>query len=182
MFHIPVDDEIYLGLLEERHSQPLFECVDVNREHLRQWLPWVDETTTVDDSWAFIRSALERFAAGTGITTGVFYGGKLVGVVSYNQLNHTHHEGEIGYWLGQAYQGRGIMTRACKALLAYGFEELELHRVVIRCDVENQRSRAVAERLGFTREGILRQSILRCGRYRDMVLYSKLRREWETQG
>ena len=65
--------------------------------------------------------------------------------------------GELGYWIRANHEGRGHITRACRALIDIGFEELGLHRIEIRAGLENARSRAVPERLGFTYEGIERE-------------------------
>ena len=66
MFSTPLRDGFEIRLLEERHADEMFAAVDRNREHLRQWLPWVDATKTADDGLAFVRSSLEMFAAHQG--------------------------------------------------------------------------------------------------------------------
>jgi ribosomal-protein-serine acetyltransferase len=83
--------------------------------------------------------------------------------------------GAIGYWLDLHHHGRGVMTAAVHALVRHGFDELQLHRVEIRTDVLNRSSRAVAERLGFRLEGVLRESYRisdEC--YSDDAVYSML--------
>ncbi len=86
----------------------------------------------------------------------------------------------IGYWLGGEYEGKGIMTRACTALIDYGFGELGLNRIVIRASTENTRSQAVPLRLGFTREGVERQAEWLNDHFIDMIVYSMLRSEWQV--
>lgn len=179
MFRWQIDTDLELRLLEERHADTLFALVDENREYLRRWLPWVDANTSVEDSKAFIRSLLEKFARNGGIAVGIWYGGRLVGVIGFQTLDWTNRKVEIGYWLAEAFQGRRIMTRACRAMVDYAFRELELNRVEIRCAVENRRSRAIPERLGFTQEGILRQSVWLRDEPLDMVMYAMLAREWQ---
>ena len=85
---------------------------------------------------------------------------------------------EIGYWLGREYEGRGIMTDACRAVITHLFRELELHRVEIRCAVGNLRSAAIAKRLGFTLEGTQREAQLVGGQYHDLFVYGMLRQDW----
>jgi ribosomal-protein-serine acetyltransferase len=63
---IRIDEETELRIYEERHAQEVAELVDQNRIYLRQWLPWVDNSRTVEDSKAFIRSSLEQFAQNEG--------------------------------------------------------------------------------------------------------------------
>ena len=70
------------------------------------------------------------------------------------------------------------MTRACRTLVTTAFKDLGLHRVEIRVVTENNRSRAIPEKLGFTREGVLRQAALLYNRYHDLEIYSMLKDEW----
>ena len=182
MFTIKVDDEIELGLFEERHAQALFELTDRNREHLREWLPWVDSTTSVEDSLSFIRVSLEAFSYNNGFPVGIWYKGQLAGCIGYHYFAWTTRRTEIGYWLGQEFSGKGIMTRATRKLIEYGFGELGLNRIEIRCAPGNLKSQAIPKRLGFTQEGILRQvGIIHDGIVVDMVIYGLLTHEWDVK-
>ena len=85
---------------------------------------------------------------------------------------------ELGYWLGAGYEGRGLATKACRALIQHAFRELGLHRVEIRCMSGNLKSRRIPERLGFAKEGILRQVHCRGDHFDDHVVYGLLANEW----
>ena len=87
---------------------------------------------------------------------------------------------EIGYWLDQELQGRGIITRACRTLVTYAFEEYGLNKVEIHAAAGNAPSRAVAERLEFTQEGVVRQIEWLSGVPHDMIIYGKLASEWRS--
>ena len=98
---------------------------------------------------------------------------------SAHEIDRENRTTTIGYWLAEDQQGRGLMTAAVKRLLEHAFDELRLNRVGIEVAPNNPRSRALAERLGFREEGVLREAE-RFGDddYRDLVLYSMLASEW----
>jgi ribosomal-protein-serine acetyltransferase len=85
---------------------------------------------------------------------------------------------EVGYWLGEDATGRGLVTRAVSAMLEYAFETLGLHRIALHAEVSNEKSKAVARRLGFTEEGIRRAASVNQGRYVDLAAFSLLAEEW----
>jgi ribosomal-protein-serine acetyltransferase len=178
MFSRVVDAEIMLMSLEEKHAGELFRLVDGNRAYLRQWLPWLDSNTSVTDNEEFIRRSHERFSKREGVTAGIWYKGALAGVISFVSLDMANRSGVIGYWLAAEHQGKGLATRACAALIDYGFEDLCLNRIVIRAATDNRRSLAVPQRLGFTREGVERQAEWVNDRFLDLVVFSLLRDEW----
>lgn len=166
-------------MLEERHSEELFAAVDRNRVYLREWLPWLDGTATVEDEKAFVRSSLEEFARNATLALGIWYKGRISGGIGLNFIDQVNRSAEIGYWVSEDCQGKGLVTRACVALLDYAFGELGLNRVVIRVDTGNVRSRAIPERLGFTQEGTTHQSDWLYDRFLDMVIYSMLSSGWQ---
>ena len=177
---IRVDDEIDLRILREEDAPELFALTDGNREYLRRWLPWVDATKAVEDTLRFIREAEEHLGRNDGFQAGIGYHEQLVGVAGYHYWNWANRKTEIGYWLAERFQGMGIMTRACGALVAYAFDKLGLHRVEIRAAAGNVRSRAIPERLGFVQEGVLRQAEWTLGGPEDQVVYGLLRKDWEA--
>ncbi len=179
MLRFPIDDDTELRLLEERHADELFALVDRNRAYLREWLPWLDATAMVEDERSFVRTSLEGFAAGTTIEFAIWHRGRISGGIGLHFIDEVNRSGEIGYWVSEDLQGRGLVTRACGAVQDHAFGNLGLNRVVMRVDVGNIRSRAIPERLGFTQEGVTRQSDWLYTRFRDMVLYSILAGEWK---
>jgi len=176
---IRIDEDAELRIFEERHAQELAELVDQNRAYLRQWLPWLDDSRTVEDSRAFIKNSLQQFANNEGAQMGIWYLRKLVGGIGYHPIDWANLKVEIGYWLAEAYQGKGLMTRACRTLVTYAFDELGLNKVEIRCATENFRSCAIPKRLGFTQEGILRDAGWQNDHFEDLVVYGMLTREWQ---
>jgi ribosomal-protein-serine acetyltransferase len=173
---VTVDTE--LRLLEQRHAEELTNLIDRNREHLRAWLPWVDATRAVEDLKNFIRGALKQFAQNKGFVAGIWHEDRLAGVIGYDPIDWENRTTEVGYWLGEEQQGKGLVTAACRALVDHAFGELGLNRVVISCATENEKSCAIPERLGFRREGIERQAEWLYDRFVDHVTYSALASEW----
>jgi ribosomal-protein-serine acetyltransferase len=168
-------------LLEERHAKELTALTDRNREHLRAWLPWVDTNRTVEDRKNFIRGALKQFAENKGFVAGIWHEGRLAGVIGYDPIDWENRTTALGYWLGEEFQGRGLVTTACRALVDHAFVELKLNRVSIACATENKKSCAIPERLGFRREGVRRQAEWLYDHFVDHVVYATLASEWQTR-
>ncbi|MBM4764094.1 GNAT family protein [Bacillus sp. B15-48] len=181
MFSLKVDREIELQLFQLHHANELYWLVNTNRLYLREWLPWVDSITSPVAYHSIIPVWLQQFAENKGFNAGIRYNGQLVGTIGLNQIDWSNSQTNIGYFLAQGAQGNGIMTRAVSTVLNYVFFELGLNRVEIRCGIGNHRSRSIPERLGFTREGVIRQGENLYGKYHDLVIYSMLANEWRMK-
>jgi ribosomal-protein-serine acetyltransferase len=180
--------DLELRLLQISDAQELFALTDANRVYLRQWLPWLDYTNDVGDTHNFILSTLRQFAKRETLVTAICYldrtipadNRRIVGIIGFNQIHWQDRSGFIGYWLAESYRGRGIMTTACAALIDYAFITLDLNRLVIACASENQRSRAIPERLGFRHEGMIPKAEWLYDRFVDHEIYGLLDREWQS--
>lgn len=173
-----IDEDLSLKLVAEKDAPILFELTSASREYLREWLPWVDKTKTVEDTKTYIQNCVTEYAENKSMTTVILYKGKEVGVVSFNTMDWSNQNASIGYWLGEEFQGKGIMTRAVSGLTTLAFQDLGLHRVDIQAATENTKSRHIPERLGFVKEGCLRQSEWVAGRFVDHILYAMLEDDW----
>ncbi|MBN1882562.1 MAG: GNAT family N-acetyltransferase [Deltaproteobacteria bacterium] len=91
---------------------------------------------------------------------------------------HEHNRGEIGYWMGVPYWNQGYCTEAARAMLAYGFEELNLHKICANHFATNPASGRVMANIGMTREGVFKSHIEKWGEYEDMVCYGILKSEY----
>lgn len=177
---IRVDEEIELRTVREQDAPALFALTDQNREYLRRWLPWVDDTRSAGDTLAFIKSSQEQLRRNDGFQVSVWHRGQLAGVLGFHYWDWTNRKTEIGYWLAAPFQGKGIMTRACRTLVDYAFGKLEFNRVEIRAAAGNDRSQALPERLGFRQEGVLRGAERTAAGPTDQVVYGLLRSDWEA--
>lgn len=181
MFRIPVRPDLELRLCAYSHAEPAFELVDSNREYLRRWLPWVDHTWSPADIADWIRRGLEQMQRNEGWQAALWHDGQIAGFIGFKPLDWPNLRVEIGYWLAEEFQGRGLMTDAARATVDYAFREWGLNRVEIRCAVENRRSAAIPRRLGFTHEGMLRQAFKVGDEFQDLMLFGMLRSEWMPQ-
>ncbi len=178
MFRFKVDEELELRMLDRDQAVEIFRLIEKNRMYLRAWLGWVDNTKCVEDTKNFIRLAKKSYGTNQGIKTSIWYKDILVGLIDHNNVNNERKSLDIGYWIDEAYQGKGIVTRVTKAMIDYAFL-LGMEKVEIRCATENYKSQAIPERLGLKKEGVIRAAEFLYNRYVDHVLYGVLKEEWE---
>ncbi|EFH85287.1 GNAT family N-acetyltransferase [Ktedonobacter racemifer] len=156
-------------------ARALYEAVEESREHLRPWLPFADETFEEASDWVIRQQAawLLRENLSLGIweqSSGHFLGS--AGLIPSNwQIGYFG----IGYWLRASAEGHGYMSEAVSLLVDYAFSELGAERLEIQCDERNERSAAVARRLGFKREGCRRNDFCASdGSLRNTLIFGLL--------
>jgi ribosomal-protein-serine acetyltransferase len=174
---LPVDlgDGALLRRLTIGDLEEIWALVQAERDRIGVWMPWVEGTKTVEDQRRWLEGVLSDAKSADGL--GIFVDDAYAGGIGL-MIDAFSVVGEVGYWIGSAYEGRGLVTRATRALIEVGFLERGLHRITIRAGVDNVRSRAVPERLGFTREGVLRGEGKGSIGFYDMVVYGLLEDEW----
>ncbi len=166
-----------LRLLAESDTDELYELIDSNRGYLALWMPWAP-AQTMEQTLAFILATREQLAGNSGFQVALTNQRRIVGVLGFHGVDWVNSATSLGYWLAESAQGQGIMTEAVSTLVDHALRGWQLNRVEIRAAVENLRSRAIPERLGFQREGILRQTMRLGDRYLDHVVYSMLAADW----
>jgi ribosomal-protein-serine acetyltransferase len=181
MFIHKINDDLSLKLIELRDGERIFELTNKSRVYLKEWLPWLDITTKLEDTIAFIKGCLKSFAENNSLNAVILFKGEIVGIAGYNNINWSNKTVYIGYWLGEEFQGNGIMTEVAKTLTDYAFNELNLNKVEIRAAVENKKSRSIPERLNFVNEGCIRQAEWLYDHYVDHVVYGILAEEWNKK-
>lgn len=169
------NDSVELRRITPRYAENLFTLVNQNRARLREWLPWVDKTQSADDVKMFIKKTKKKGE----IHHVIFENKKLVGIIGLHHIDKENRKAVIGYWLDQNAEGKGIMTVAVKLLLDYAFHELRIHRISIDCASENNKSCAIPERLGFTKEGEMRDAEWLYDRFVNLKRYSILENEFK---
>lgn len=174
-----LDDESEIRLIELRDAEELNALVVSNFDHLHRWSAWLkDRDRPVEGTREWIERNRNRFGEGGGFEMAIWHRGRIAGQIGYNYFDVQDQRTEIGYWLGEKFQGKGLMTKACAALMDNAFDNLGVNRVEIRCGSENWKSRRIPERLGFKEEGTARQAEWLHHRFIDLVVYSMLAGEW----
>ncbi|MFN8421065.1 MAG: GNAT family protein [Anaerolineae bacterium] len=180
MLHYPLGDNADLRLLLPYHAEELAALVVRNEAYLGQWLDLArrfDQTKAL----ALINEFLRRLADDGGIMLGIFHQGELAGMIS-NRWERAWKNSELTYLLGAEYQGKGLMTRAVKALTDYSFGDLALRRIEIIVQVGNEASAGVAKRAGYHFEGIRELSVGREDGAFDAEIYVALAPRWNRNG
>lgn len=175
---ISVNERLQLVPLEVSDAGELFSITDANRSYLRNWLPWLDNIRRVDDTRAFIRAAQLQIGRNNGAQLAIKFDGCIAGIIGHHQIDWRNRLTSLGYWLDASYQGRGLVTASCGALIEYTFNELRLNRIEIRCATDNQKSRAIPVRLCFQEEGLLHDAEWLYDHFVDHVVYAMLLKEW----
>ncbi|WP_156727029.1 GNAT family N-acetyltransferase [Streptomyces apocyni] len=178
MFSLPLRDNASLRPLEIWHAEEFAAHLDRAREHIRPWVGAGFITDDLDGARATLRRYAERQAADGGRLYGIWLDGTLVGGVMFVDVNAALGLCEIGCWLEPAAEGLGLVTDACDALLDWAFTVRGLHRAEWRCRADNDRSSAVAQRLGMTLEGVQREYWPCDGIRHDKENWAILAPEW----
>ena len=169
-----------LRSLKAEDVPELFSLTIKNKDYLGKFLNWLKADYKIDDTVKFISESIQKEKEGKMLIYAVMMENKIVGIVDLHAINQDKNA-EIGYWVDQDMQGKGIATNATKIIIKEGFEKLNLQRIGLRCAVENTKSSAIPKRLGFTKEGVLRQATFCNNRFLDMEIWSLLTEEWEDE-
>ncbi|WP_088011922.1 GNAT family N-acetyltransferase [Gottfriedia acidiceleris] len=176
-----IDEDISLRMFNIDDAEEFYNLTISSKDYLKEWLGWLNSIESVEDTAQNINARLKAFAEHGGYprSFAIIYKGNIAGTIGFNDINNSNKTGTIGYWLGENFQGNGIMSKAFKYLIDYGFNELGLNKVEVRVAVKNKKSRALPERFGFVEEGILRQAEWLYDHYVDHINYGLLVEEWK---
>ncbi|WP_211265434.1 GNAT family N-acetyltransferase [Actinacidiphila oryziradicis] len=182
LFTCPLGDDAALIPRTVTIAEAYQALLEVNYERLARWFPRAfDKPPTLDGTRADLERGGQAWFEGSqlplAITVKAEDGWRLAGWVNL-LINGPARSAEVGYWLGVGFEGRGLVARAVTAVLDHAFGPLGLHRVELRTTTDNKRSRSVAQRLGFTQEGVLREAAAFTDERRDVVIYGLLASEW----
>lgn len=174
-----LDDDTVLRPLQPAEAPQVLSLIQANRGHLDRWLRWSSSIQTSQDSAALIDTFVRKQASGDGFHFGIWQRGHLAGGLVCWYIHRQNRNAELGYWLGATMLGQGLASRSAALGIRHLFEVEQLNRVEMLCGVDNRPSRRVAERLGFSLEGIRRESHWITDRFVDHAVYGLLRRDWQ---
>lgn len=136
----------------------------------------------VHETEADIRRLLDEiqrgFQDGSLFQWGIEHGGRIVGTCTLAEINRAHRRASLGFVLGRAFWGRRIISQALPHLAGFAFLQLRLHRLEADADPRNTASIRALEKLGFQREGLMRERYFSAGEWQDGILYGLLAEEW----
>lgn len=176
-------ERLILQRFTKRDAPTLDESIRLSLADLNQWLPWARLDYTSSDTHAFIRDSIQAWKEERAWDYSIRSKEDTrthLGNVSFWTVSKLGKIAEIGYWVRSDETSRGICTEAVGLLLEETFNSLGYHKVVLRIAVGNDPSDRVAEKLGFTREGVLREELLIRGNWVDHSLWSLLDREYRA--
>ncbi|WP_114784082.1 GNAT family N-acetyltransferase [Botryobacter ruber] len=174
---LPIEENFFLRDITLDDAPAIYHIIENTREYLRKWLPFIGYSDSVTDAEEFIISVTGKRPTQDMVFTMVF-NNEIVGIVGYKNINALNHKLEIAYWLHDDFRGKGITSRACSKLVEYAFTKLRMNRVQIKVAVDNEASKRIPLKLGFTREGVEREGECFGDAYADMEVYSLLKHEW----
>jgi ribosomal-protein-serine acetyltransferase len=155
-----------------------------NRERLARWEAWAIVPPVLAETRSFLEANARNWLAGLELPVAIAVRENgpwhLAGAVSLHITPYSR-SGEIGYWLDGGHEGRGLASRAVAAVLDHAFGALGIERVSLHTEPANERSRALARRLGFVEEGLLRQGLAFPDGRRDEIVYGLLAGEWRQR-
>lgn len=171
-FEFDLGEGYALGMRTLDTAAEMHRLTAANIDRLRRWEPWAHglRIEASDEDW--LRSQLAQFVDGTALPLLIRHHGAAIGAISA-RIDRYAGAAELGYWVDGASEGRGVVTRAARALIAH-LGDRRVHRVEIRTAASNARSIRLAERLGFQREGTLRQALPVGDRRLDLAVYGLL--------
>lgn len=182
MLTYDINSELHLRLFTLDDADEFYNLTIESKPFLREWLGWLDNINSIEDTTKNIQSRFAEIADNNGypISFVIVYKGNMVGTIGYNTIDKRNRVGTIGYWIGEKYKGKGIMSQSFKAMIDYGFNTLNLNRIEVRAATDNIKSRALPERFSFQHEGTIRDAEWLYDHYVDHAVYGLLKKEWEN--
>ena len=171
-------ERLVVRIPREEDTELVYEAIERSIVKLKMFMSWAQQKPTHKNVKENIRKAIAKFMNREELRFHLFIKetNEFVGVLGLQHIDWTIPKFEIGYWIDERWSGRGYMTEAVHSMTLFAFEDLGANRLEIRCDRDNIRSRAVAEKNHFELEGILKQDSRNANTHqlRDTCVYAKI--------
>jgi len=178
MNRLDVDNEIYLEAIKIPLAKVIFSAIDRDRKYLSTWLPFVNQTKKKADTVLFLKSMTDEENKGENAVFAIFYRNEFAGLISLKDIDYINKKTEMGYWIAEKMQGKGIVTRSVRKLIDHSFRTLNLNRIQIKVAVGNKKSAAIPQKLGFRFEGIEHDGEFHSNKFLNLEVYSFLKKDW----
>ena len=176
---LTVNAAISLKEIDLSDANVIFVTIDSQREYLRKWLPFIDNTKEVTDTRRFIKAMMDTPEKTKEFTFVIHFEGEFAGLIGTKDTDKANKRTEIGYWLSEKFQKKGIITQSVLRLMQFLFDDLGMNRIQIKCATGNFSSKKIPQRLGFCHEGIERDGeLLINDKFTDLDLFSMLKRDF----
>ena len=169
---IEIEEGVLLRPIRIEDTEALHAANEANREHIGRWSPFARRS--FEKTAQFVRGSVRDFQVGRGLNMILLERGRVVGGVGLVHPSREHSSTKVGYWLVADAQGRGLMSRAVAEVVERAFDLYGFERVEIHVAADNERSRAIPERLGFRLEGTLRAGHRVDGVAHDELIFGML--------
>ncbi|MGV9882295.1 GNAT family N-acetyltransferase [Streptomyces sp. NPDC003006] len=180
MFAISLGEGAELRPIEPWQAEEFSGHIERAREYAGPWVPFTVTVKDLQTAKSFLQAYADKQTSDTGRLYGIWLDGTLVGGVLFRIFDTSVDGCEIGVWLEPSAAGRGLVNKASRILIDWAVEQRGMHRVEWLVSSLNDRSKVAAERLGFTKDGVLRESFPWQGVRHDMEVWSVLAPEWRA--
>jgi ribosomal-protein-serine acetyltransferase len=178
MDYIQINSKLRLEAIKLNMAEVVFDAIDRNREYLKEWLPFIEETHQIAQTEEFIKSIVSQRGKKKDEVFTIWYNQEFAGLIGFKDTDWINYKTELGYWLTEKMQGKGIATACVKELVKIAFKKLGINRVQIKVACGNIKSASIPKRLGFQFEGTERQGEFHHGGYFDLEIYSFLKSDY----
>jgi len=172
MKHISVNNNIRMETVNLSMASVIFSTIECDREYLKTWLPFVEMTQQISDTEIFIKSIANQEIDKKDDVYSIWYREEFAGLIGFKDTDWLNRKTELGYWLAEKMQGKGIITLCVEKLIRYAFQKLKMNRIQIKVAIGNTKSAAIPKQLGFVFEGIERAGEFHNHRYKNLEIYS----------
>ncbi|MGE8204403.1 GNAT family N-acetyltransferase [Heyndrickxia sp. NPDC080065] len=176
-------ERLYIRPCMPGDGKDVYESINHSLNDLKTWLAFAHKDQNLDDVESGIRNSYAEFIKRQDFRLHIYRksDNKFIGSTGLHRINWETKVFEIGYWIDSRYTKNGYITEAVEGLTSFAFKQFKAERIEIRCDPKNTNSRRVAERLGFTLDGILRNNTMSADgkSIRSTCVFSMLKNEWE---